>query len=142
MAFIADTGNQATITFAEGIVAPLKVRRIMQPEESLGKIDASTLASQVYREFIPEDLTDAPEITVEFNWDSSQAAPVLGTYLGLVTITYPEHPVVGESATRTGTGYVSGIKHPDLANNEIQTGTLKIQFDHGDTNLTYTPATA
>ena len=136
----ADTGNGATITFAQGITETLKVRRINQPEQSLGTIECSDLSTTGEKKFISEDLTDPVELDIEFLWDTFQTPPVLGTNLGTVTVTYPTRTGELTPATRAGTGYVSGIKHPDLANNELQVGMLKVQFD-GVTPVAYTKST-
>lgn len=136
----ADTGNQATVTFASGITSPLKARKIVQPAEALVKVECSDLATSVYRKYIPEDLSDAPELEIEFLWDTFHVPPALGAALGLVTITYPLRTGEVTPATRTGSGYVSGITHPTLANGELQVGTLKVQYDNV-TALTYTKST-
>ena len=136
----ADTGNQSTITFASGITDPLKVREIEQPEQTLGQLDCSDLSTEGEKSFIPEDLTDPILIELEWLWDTFQVPPTLGTNLGLVTITYPLRPGELTPATRTGSGYVAGIKHPKLANNELQLGMLKVQLD-GVTTTTYTKST-
>ena len=137
----ADTGNQATITFASGITDPLKVRMIDQPEQSLGELDCSDLSTTGQRSVIPEDLTDPLELDIEWLWDTFQTPPTLGLSLGLVTLTYPLRTGEETPATRTGTGYVSAVKHPRLANNELQLGTAKIKFDGGATADTYTEST-
>jgi hypothetical protein len=137
----ADTGNLATITFASGITATLKVRSIEQPDESVGNIDASVLATVGTRVFIPEDFSDPIELTIEYLWDTFDVAPTLRLNLGLVTVTYPLRSGETTPATRTGTAYVSGIKHPGLKNNELQVGVLKVQLDGAVTAQTYTPST-
>jgi hypothetical protein len=136
----ADTGNQSTITFASGITATLKVRSIEQPEESVGKIECSDISTQVRKKYIPEDLVDSIELVIEFLWDTFDEPPALGLALGLVTLTYPTRDGETTPATRAGTAYVSGIKHPTLKNNELQVGILKVQFD-GVTPPVYTKST-
>lgn len=137
---LADTGNLASISFEEGITATLKVRRIVPPAEAIEKIDASILATENYRAYVPGDLADLPELEIEFLWDTFDAAILLKTNLGLVTITYPLRTGETTPASRTGSGYVSGITHPTLANGELQVGTLRIQYDNVDP-LTYTKST-
>ena len=136
----ADTGNQSTLTFEKGITATLKFRSIDQPEQSIGKIDCSDNSTADEPSLIPEDLVDPIEIGAEYLWDTFDTPPALKTDLGVVTITYPLRPGETTPATRAGSGYVSGIKHPTLRNNELQVGMLKVQFD-GVTAVVYTPST-
>jgi len=136
----ADTGNGATITFGSGITETFKIRSIDQPEETRGRIECSDISTTGYRKFIAEDLTDAPEITINWLWDTFHAVPTLGLALGTVTITYPLRTGESSAATRAGTAYVSAIKHPRLENNVLQEGMLKVQFD-GGTGPTYTKST-
>lgn len=127
-----DTGNQAVINFG-GVAAwngatGLKVRSVDQAEESIGRIDTSVLSTQTFRTFIMEDLADPPELTIEFLWDTFLTPPVPGQDLGTVTITYPERDGETTPATRAGAAQVASVKHPMLANNELQVGTMRIQF--------------
>lgn len=137
----ADTGNQATITFDQGITASLKVRSIEQPEQNLDQLDASVLTTSGERVFIPNDLTDPIELSCEYIWDTFDTPPALGTNLGTTTVTYPLRTGETTPATRAGSAYVSGIKHPDLRNGEIQVGILKVQFDGSATPVAYTKST-
>lgn len=136
----ADTGNQATVSFAEGITATLKVRSIDPSEESVGDIDVSVLATSGEKVTIPEDTYDAVEYTLEWLWDTFDDPPVLGQPLGLTTITHPLRPDELTPATRAGSARVSAVKHPTMRNNEPQVGTLKIKMD-GVTPTAYTKST-
>lgn len=136
----ADTGNGATITFGSGITATLKVRFIDPAEENIGRIECSDISTTGYRKFIKEDLVDAPEISLEYLWDTFDAPPVVGAVLGTVTITYPTRTGETTPANCAGSAYVSGVKHPRLENNVLQVGMLKVQFD-GVTGPTYTKST-
>jgi hypothetical protein len=135
----ADTGNGATIAFAGATdLNSLKVRRISQPEQTLGTIDCSDLSTTGERSVILEDLTDPIEIEVEFIWDTFETPPVLGESLGVTTITYPTRTGETTPATRAAEARVSGVKHPDLANNELQIGMMKVQLLEA---ATYTEST-
>jgi len=137
---LADTGQSTTLTFASGITNTLKIRYIDTPEEAQGKIDVSDVSTTGHRKYIPEDLTEAPEYSFEWLWDTFDTPPVAGLSLGLVTHTYPLRAGETTPATRTGSAYVSSVKHPKMALNEVQVGMCKIQFD-GVTPLTYTKST-
>jgi len=135
----ADTGNGATIAFAgAAALDDLKFRSIEQNEQSLGVIDCSDLSTTGERSLIAEDLTDPIEVDLEWIWDTFQTPPVLGEDLGLVTITYPTRTGETTPATYAGNAFVKAVKHPMLANNELQVGTMKIQFRGGGT---YTEST-
>lgn len=125
------TGNGATITFQSGIVGSLKVRKIEFSAESLGRIDASHLGTDLYREFIPEDLLDSPEVSLEVVFEDAAAPPAVGLALGTVTITSPS------GADIAGTAYVAERQLPTYENNVLQVLMLKIQFRGA---ITFTPA--
>ncbi len=134
----ADTGNGATITFASGITATLKIRSIDPSAESIGKIECSDLGTTVTKKYIPEDLAEPTELSIEWLWDTFDTPPTPGLSLGLVTVTYPTRSGETTPATRAGNAYVMEVKHPRLANGELQLGTARIQFEG---SLTYTKST-
>jgi hypothetical protein len=135
----ADTGNGASVTFsAVAAYDDLKFRQISQGEQSLGQIDCSDLSTTGERSVIAEDLADPTEVDLEWIWDTFEDPPVLGQSLGTVTITYPLRDGETTPATRAGLGFVKAVKHPDLANNELQIGTMKVQFNGGTTYTTST----
>lgn len=136
----ADTGNGATLTCAEGITTPFKYRSFDPSEESVGRIECSDISTTGRKKYIPEDLAETAELTVEWNWDTFDVPPAVGLNLGLVTLTYPLRAGETTPATRAGSGYVSAVKHPRLENGVLQTGMLKIQFDNV-TPLVYTKST-
>lgn len=136
----ADTGNGASLTFASGITDTLKIRMIDPSEESVGKIECSDLDTEDRKKYIPEDLSENADMSVEWNWDTFDTPPTPRLNLGLVTLTYPLRPGETTPATRAGSAYVSAVKHPKIANGELQLGTMKIQYD-GVTPLAYTKST-
>ena len=136
----ADTGNGATITFASGITGTLKIKSIDPAEEAVGKIECSTLDTVSKKKYIAEDLSETPELDIEWNWDTFDTPPTPGLALGVVTVTYPLRTGELTPATRAGSAYVSSVKHPKLANGELQLGRMKIQYDNV-TALVYTKST-
>lgn len=149
----ADTGNQATLTAsavkqADGTTADtdvqaffdnLKIVSIEFPEEGLERIDCSSLDNDIYRSYIPADLTDPPQLTVVANFDTRYKIPFQGQLLGTVTVTYPLRVGEATAATYAGTAYVGSVTRPRLANGELQQITLRIDFD-GVTGPTFTKA--
>jgi hypothetical protein len=136
---LADTGNGATVVFTTSALS-LKIRRIEFPEERLERILASHLGTTVYNEYIPADLTEPPEMTFEFIWDTFDTIPTLGGVPETVTITWPLRAGETTPANRAGTAYVAAYKFPDLANGEIQVGRMVVAYD-GGTGPTYTKST-
>ena len=129
-----DTGNGATVTFAQGITAALKVRRITPSADSRGRIDTSHLGTTGMRTFIPEDLGDAQTLTIEAIWDTFFATPTAGLNLGNVTVTYPLRTGETTAASFVGKAHVSSVQLPSLANNELQIIQLVIQFEEALTH--------
>lgn len=147
---ITGSGNALTVTNYRGThfsVAGFAIRSVDQAEESVGRIDTSVLGTTVHRTFIMEDLPDTPELTIEFLWDTfanlnlglgGSSNTAVGKSLGTVTITYPLRKDETTPATRAGTAQVAAFKQPMLANNELQLGTMRIQFLGSPT---FTPST-
>lgn len=135
-----DTGNGTTITFATGITATLKVRSIDPSEESIGRLDASHLGTTVYRDMIPDDLTDPPEVSLEYVFDTFDPNISVGADLGSTVITWPLRAGESTAANLTGTAFVSAVKKPRLENGVVQMGSVRIQFD-GVTGPTWTKST-
>ena len=149
----ADTGNGGTFTVsavvdangdADTAVAAfftnLKVKDITFPEEALERIECSDLSTSVYRQYIPSDLTDPPQVTLLANFNTFYEVPYVGQRLGTATVTFPLRPGEDTAATYAGTAYVGSVTRPRLANGTIQEITLRIDFD-GATGPTYTPST-
>lgn len=134
----ADSGNQASVAFTlpssppaglSDFLTNMKVKMIEFSDETLGKIDASHLGTTDYRETIPEDLVDAPSVTLTVLFPTAYTPPALGVNLGTMTITFPTR--VGETtpATYAGTCYLGSRSLPQLANNTLQEMKLRIDFD-------------
>lgn len=136
----ADTGNGASLTFSTGIEADLKFYEVDQGAESIGKLNCSVLDTDGYNVLTPEDLVDPLELEAQFFTDTFDDEPVVGQSVGTATLTYPQRPGESTPATLAGTAYVSYFKRPRLANNVLQAGTIRIQFD-GKTGPTHTPST-
>jgi hypothetical protein len=126
---LGDTGNGATITFASGISAALKVRFIDPSALSVGAIDVSHLGSTGVVPTIPEDLAQAQTLQLEAIWDTFFVMPVTGLDLGNVTVTFPTRPGETTPASFVAKGHVQSVKPPRLENNVLQVLQLTIQFE-------------
>lgn len=140
MANVGDTGNGATFTLTtQTAAASLKVDKISIGEITLPMLDVSTLSTITFKEYIPGDLAEPPELTIDFVHSQSATAISITGLVDTATITFP----VGSSQTTTtgatfaGSGVVTAVKHPDLENGAVNKGQIKFKMD-GDTGPTYT----
>lgn len=133
LADVSDTGLGATIAFSSTTFAA-RVVGITNPTWSVEKLDDSTLASTGYKKFIPSDLVDPGEVTVEIMWPTSLALPTIGGASETITITFPLRSGAGGEGTAAniaGTGFFSEIVVAPLQIGTIQKGSFKIVFDGG-----------
>lgn len=135
-----DTGHGSTISFASGITATLKVRSIDPSEVSINRLDASHLGTQIYRDMIADDLTDPPELSLDYVFDTFDPDIAPGTNLGSVVVTFPLRNGESTAANLTGTAFVTAVKKPRLETGVVQMGSLRIQLD-GVTGPTWTKST-
>lgn len=135
-----DTGHGATVSFASGITATLKVRSIDPSEVSISTLDASHLGTQTYRDMIHADLSDPPEVAFEYVFDTFDPDIVPGAALGSTVITFPSRTGESTPANLTGTAFVVAVKKPRLETDVVQMGSVRIQFD-GVTGPTWTKST-
>lgn len=142
MALTGDTGNGATLTLAlyngtSAITAALDVISITPGAFTAAPIDVSTLSTSGTREMIPNDLATVGESTATFKWLTAGAKPTLPSVAGTITLTYPLRTGETTAATLTGTGFITNLQAPSMANGELQVGTIGWQWD-GDTGPTFT----
>lgn len=139
MALVGDTGNGATFTLSVtgGSYAITKI--------SIGEItvdfqDVSTLSSQDFEEMIANALKKAPEVTIDFVFNTtSSTLPDPASAAETGTVTFPLRTGETTAANLAGTGQVSGLKYPDFANGEVQNGQFKFKYN-GDTGPAFTAA--
>lgn len=133
-----DTGNGATITFGTTSFAVL-LKKINGWEETIEKLDVSSLSSTGRKRYISSDLFEPPEITYDFYWDTTKDKPTIGGAPETITVTFPVRTNGGEAtgATYAGTGFIKSIKWPDLENGVVQVGSLTVAYD-GTTGPTWT----
>lgn len=132
---MAATGQGATLTFTPVSGA---IRSITMSDFQLGAIEDSDLSTDNFKTYIANDLAEPGTITVEIIFDSTNALPTLGAS-GTVTVTFPLDGNT-TAANFAGTGFVSGVKVPDLQLGELQIATVTIQMD-GKTEPAFTAAT-
>jgi hypothetical protein len=135
----ADTGNGATLT-RSGFTVDIVAIRI--GEQTIDLLDISLLSTTGFMEKISADLADAGTFTVEYLYDSLDAALSLGGAAVSTVITWPLNAVTQSVAANiTGTAIMNSHKYPDFENNVVQTATAIFTWD-GVTGPTLTAAVA
>ena len=136
MAYVGDTGVGATITLdTTGEIGC--VRTMQLPDWAMEKIDATCLDSSGFIRYIPGDLTDPGDVTVEAIFAATNDIPTPGIVED-ITITFPVGVAGNTAATLTGSGFISSVTMPSMAVNELMALSLTISFD-GDTGPTFAP---
>jgi hypothetical protein len=138
---MADTGNTTTVTFGTSSFAPT-VRSISIGEMTREAIEDSHLATGGQKTFIPSDLVDAGEFTMEIEWDQSAGVfPPVTAAAETVTITFPMKP--GQSTTRgtlAGTAFLTSAGGINVANGELMVASVTVKWD-GKTEAVFTAGT-
>lgn len=128
---MAKTGLGATITFGTSGFA-MNVRSIGGTEQTREKIDTTYLGSSDFYTYIPDDLVQPGEFTIEYIWDGSsgQTYPPISAAAETITIT------LRDGDTLSGTGFWVRSKGPDLNIGALNMGEGTIAWD-GVTGPTY-----
>lgn len=126
-----DTGHGATVTFGTsawtgklgGIPTNLALTR--------PPVDISVLGTTGEREYMPGDLSDLGQVTLDVAFEAVTGLPALGSASETITITWPLGPGGGgvTAANLAGTGFVAGVTYPPMQTNTMQQGQITIQFD-------------
>lgn len=122
-----DTGNGATLTLSNFTA---NITRLACGEQTIDMLDASHLGTTTYIEKIEADLADGGDLSIDFLFDPTLDYPTIGQGPELGTVTFDLQSGTTE-ATYKGTGVVSGIGFPELANNELMEGSITFTFDGG-----------
>lgn len=133
-----NTGNGATAVFSVSAYAGNIVSADMT-EQAMPAVDTSYLGTSGFETYIPGDLATPGTVVMEVQIDAEQAAPTTGE-IETLTVTLPQGTGETAPATWAGTGFITGFKPNNFANNELQMGTLTFSWD-GLTGPAFTPAT-
>jgi hypothetical protein len=135
---MADTGNGATLALSvTGSVG--NIRNIGEIAEELGKLEDSHLATTDKKTYIPDDLAEPGEVEFEVEFDANISLPSTGV-VETCTITYPVKPTGATAASHVGTGFLTRVPTPQLANGQIQVARMRFAFD-GKTGPAFTAGT-
>jgi len=136
MGIDSDTGNGSTLVFADsGFVA--NYQRLGGIEQEVPEVPDSQLLTEDFETRRPGDLITPGDLEAELQYDADNPPPL--RTVELATLTYPVPEGLSNGATLAGTGWIQKRNTPDLANNELQVGTLVFMFD-GKTGPIFTPA--
>ena len=134
-----DTGHGATVTFGTtswsgklvGIPTNLALTR--------PPVDITVLSTSGEREYMPGDLSELGQVTLDVAFEAATGLPALGSAAETITITWPLAPGGGgaTAANLSGTGFIAGINYPAMQTNTLQQGQITFQFD-GNTGPTWT----
>lgn len=137
-----DTGHGATVTFGttswagkiQGLPTNLQITK--------PRVDKSHLATSGQREYMPGDLEELGEVTLDVLFEQGRGLPATGATAETITITFPLNPADGSAAAATlaGTGFITGTNYPPLQTQTVMVGQITFSFD-GGTGPTFTAAT-
>lgn len=136
------TGNG--VTFALSVsTQPVCITKITMPELAIEDLESSCLSSTNFKEYVPSDLTEPGEVTIEYLVDATVQQLIARGAEEVLTVTWPIMTSGNTTnATFIADGYVSKVKLPDFANGELQTGSLTFKLNGADTEPAYTVESA
>ncbi len=134
-----DTGHGASVTFGTTSWSGKVIGIPTNLNKARPRVDISYLGTSGQREYMPGDLEDLGEITLDVAFEAATGLPATGTASETVTITWPLAPGGGgvTAASLAGTGFITAINYPPMQTNTIQQGQITISFD-GFTGPTWT----
>jgi len=102
------------------------------------KIDASCLDTTGFMKYIPGDLTDPGECTLEIIFDPTFDFDAIVGVVDTLTITFAiGDPTNTTNATLIGTGFITSYGLPDLSTNNLAVVNVTFAFD-GETGPAFT----
>lgn len=137
---MADVGTGTSITFLTSSLS-LQVTNIEMSGTEREAIDITHLGSTSFRKFMPGDLTDLGELSVEVNLDTQVGDSIknlLAASAETIRITFPIPSGLTTAGKLEFTGFATGFEFA-LPLEEVQTGTITIKAD--GTTYTWTDAT-
>jgi len=131
------TGNGTTATFATTAIT-VNIVNIDEGTGEVTDVDTSHLGTTGSMTFIPGDLTNEGEVSLNFQIDTTEDQfPI--KKVDTLTITYAQRADETLPATRVGSGYFKSVQQPTEENDTLMVGTVVFKWD-GETGPTFTPA--
>lgn len=119
VAVTPDLGNGTSIAFSTSFFA--LVTDISWSGIEREAVDSSTLSTSGGKTFMPSDVYDPGELSVEMQFDTDKAPPITGAEEA-ITITFPD------AETWAANGFLTGFEISDITNESIMKGTGTIKF--------------
>lgn len=133
---MAQTGKGATATFGSSSWS-LAIKEIDLGEVSKEPVEDTPLSASK-KTFIPGDVTDEGEATIDYYFDQSAASqPGVTSTPETITFTFPLKSAETVAATLAGTGMVTKVSRPKLMLNGLMMGKLTVKWN-GKTGPSYT----
>lgn len=119
------------------------IRSITMPEFVIDSIETSHLGTTNYKTYMPADLTEPGEITIEYLWDATSDAAIARGADEIVTVTWPVHTAGNtQKASFVADGFVTSVKFPDFGVEDLQIATLTFKLNGADTEPLYSAESA
>lgn len=132
-----DEGHGASLTLATSTwEAAAKIISITPGEVSREALETSDLSTSTNKTFIPADLQDNGEISIEFYHNDSVAPPFAAAET--ITLTYPIGVGQATAPIASFSGFFLGYTPGPAASGEVRRGSARIKITGA---VTYTPAT-
>jgi hypothetical protein len=137
MTYQGMTGQGTTAVLTTNAITGC-VRSLTLPELTQDKIDASCLDTTGFMKYIPGDLTDPGECSLEIIFDPTFDFDAIVGVLDTLTITFALGTSTNtNAATLIGTGFITSYGLPDLSTNNLAVVSVNFAFD-GQTGPAFT----
>jgi len=123
---MADTGNGTTVTFGTSSFTAA-IDSVEWGGMERPAINTSHLGTTSYETFMPGDMVDPGEVTLNIQYDPDAQPPIAGA-AETITIRYPTPSGGSAGATHVGTGFVTKFTPGNAKNNELMMGSVTIKF--------------
>lgn len=128
---MADVTTGASITFSSGFFA--EITNIGHSGINRGSVDVTHMGTTDAREFMPTDLYDAGELSVELQFDPDSSPPI-DQAAETVTVTFPTPSGGVSGATWAADGFMTDFEYTGPLEDKM-TATATIKFTG---TITYT----
>lgn len=131
-----DVGTGTTITWGSSTFTSPLLSIDWDPGERV-VVDTTSLSTTTARIKMPGDLVDYTGVTVVFQYDPDEQAPITAAE-ETITITYPIPSGGAGGATHAFTGFVDSFTPGNAGIDELMTATMHLTVDG---NVTYADST-
>ena len=134
---LVDTGHNTTATLGTSTFVS-NVTSVGGGQSTRVDVSTTYLSTATNHTFMPGDLSDAGEVTIDYQFDPPAVLLVTGV-VETLTVTLPTATGFSTAATLAGTGYIKSVTRPTWVTDSLQMGQFVFKFN-GLTGPTYTVA--